>query len=258
MLTKKKPGVVYLERVTDILARIRTTQYEKIQQAALLCAKSISNSGLVHLFATGHSRVVVEEMFPRYGSFPGFHLMVELSLTNHTQVVGSNGQRQARFLENIEGFGEIILDNFVLHNPDVMLVISNSGLHCVDIDIALGAKKRNIPVIAITSVEHSMSLPTSHSSGQKLMDIADIVLDTFNPPGDALVEIDGLEDLIGPGSTIAATAVANALKCEIAAELTQLGQPPKVFVNPYFGAERSQKKIAECYDEYQRRIARMR
>ncbi len=90
------PVISYLDQVKQIIQRIRATQLEAIDQAAEICATSIAGDGLVHLFGTGHSRMMVEEVFPRHGSFPGFHTIVELSLTFHNQVVGANGQRQAR------------------------------------------------------------------------------------------------------------------------------------------------------------------
>jgi SIS domain len=107
------PAVAYLDGAEAIVRRVRETQLPAIARAARICAGSIGAGGLVHLFGTGHSRIPIEELFPRHGSFPGFHPIVELSLTYHTQVVGANGQRQAMFLENLEGFGAVILRNFV-------------------------------------------------------------------------------------------------------------------------------------------------
>lgn len=251
------PFSEYLDAVVKIVEEIRHTQMKEIKKAAQLCANCIVKTGLVHLFGSGHSRVSVEEMFPRYGSFVGFHPIVELSLTYHTQIVGNNGQRQARFLEDIEGLGSKILENFVFQEPDVMLIFSNSGLHNVGIDVALGAKQRNMPVIAVVSVEQCKALPSKHSTGKKLIDIANIVLDTCCPPGDAMVKMEGIEYLIGPGSTIASAVVANVLKCEIAAEMARLGHSPIVFVNPYFGEEVSETSIAKCYDEYRKRVVRV-
>ena len=86
-----------------------TTQADAIETASHWCADAIAADGLVHLFGTGHSRIPVEEMFPRYGSYPGFNPIVELSMTFHTQVVGANGQRQAMFIERTPGLAEVIL-----------------------------------------------------------------------------------------------------------------------------------------------------
>src|SRR4029453_9733798 len=125
---------------------------------------AIAGGGLVHLFGTGHSRMSVEEMFPRYGSYPGFHPMVELSTTFHTQVVGTNGQRQAMFIERTEGLAEVILRNFHLGPPDAMVVFSARGVTANPIEMAMGGRRRGLPVIAVTSVAESRAADARHSS----------------------------------------------------------------------------------------------
>ena len=110
-----------------MLDRLADTQAGAIEQASQWCADAIAAGGLVHLFGTGHSRIPVEEMFPRYGSYPGFNPMVELSMTFHTQVVGSNGQRQAMFIERTPGLAEVILSNFAFGPHDVLMVFSAGG-----------------------------------------------------------------------------------------------------------------------------------
>lgn len=248
----------FLNKAQAILTRIQQTQLENIEKAAELCAQTIAGNGLVHMFGSGHSRIFVEEMFPRHGSFPGFHPIVELSLTFHNLVVGSNGQRQAMFLEHVEGLGQIILRNFVFSPPDCFLIFSNSGVNEVIIDVALEAKRLNMPVIAVVSVDHCQVSPALHSSGQKLVDIADIVIDNCTPAGDAMVRIDGLEDPVGPGSTIGAAAITNALKCRIAEKLTAMGKPPIVLTSSYFlGREESKKRFDACYDDYRARVRRV-
>lgn len=248
----------YLTQAKAILDRIESTQLDAIERAAELCAQTIAGNGLVHLFGTGHSRIFVEEMFPRHGSFPGFHPIVELSLTYHNLVVGSNGQRQAMFLEHVEGFGQVILRNFVFSPPDCFLLFSNSGVNEVVVDVALEAKRLNMPVIAVVSVDHCNASPANHSSGKKLIDIADIVIDNCTPGGDALVRIRGLEDPVGPGSTIGAAVVTNAIKCSTAEKLTALGKPPIVLTSSYFiGSEASKQRFDDCYDDYRARIQKV-
>lgn len=248
----------YLTQAKAILERIESTQMDAIERAAEICANAIAGDGLVHLFGTGHSRIFVEEMFPRHGSFPGFHPIVELSLTFHNLVVGSNGQRQAMFLEHVEGFGQVILRNFVFSEPDCFLVYSNSGVNEVVVDVALEAKRLGMPVIGVVSVDHCTASPAKHSSGKKLIDVADIVIDNCTPGGDAMVRIPGLQDPVGPGSTIGAAAVTNALKCSIAEKLTTLGKPPIVLTSSYFiGSEASQQRFDDCYDDYRARVQKV-
>src|ERR1700687_2484379 len=119
MSTHAGPGGT--EAGIEILKKIQETQSEPIERASQICAEAIGAGGLVHLFGTGHSRIPVEEMFPRYGSYPGFHPIVELSMTFHTQVVGANGQRQAMFIERMPGLAEVILSNFHFEPKDAVM-----------------------------------------------------------------------------------------------------------------------------------------
>lgn len=248
----------YINQAKAILDRIESTQLDAIERAAEICTDAIAGKGLVHLFGTGHSRIFVEEMFPRHGSFPGFHPIVELSLTYHNLVVGSNGQRQAMFLEHVEGFGQVILRNFVFSPPDCFIVFSNSGVNEVVVDVALEARRLSLPLIAVVSMEHCTASPAVHSSGKKLIDIADIVIDNCTPGGDAMVRIPNLADPVGPGSTIGAAAVTNALKCRIAEKLTERGKPPIVLTSSYFiGSEASKRRFDECYDDYRDRVQKV-
>lgn len=248
----------YLQAAQKILKRIEETQMEAIEAAAEICARSIASDGLVHLFGTGHSRIMVEEMFPRHGSFAGFHPIVELSLTYHNPVVGANGQRQAMFLEHIEGFAEVILRNFVFSPEDSFMIFSNSGVNEVVLEVAIQAKKRNLPVIAVVSMEHCLATEPKHSSGKRLVDVADVVLDNCTPGGDALVKVEGLEDPVGPGSTIGGAAIVNAIKCLVAEKLTRSGRPPLVLSSSFFmGSEASEKRFDQVYDEYRARVQKV-
>ena len=251
------PAFSYLDAAQSILERIRETQVDALEAAAGICADSIGEEGLVHLFGTGHSRIPVEEMFPRHGSFPGFHPIVELSLTYHNPVVGANGQRQAMYLEHVEGLGARILRNFVLEPPDSFIVFSNSGVNEVVVEVALEAKKRDLPVISVTSHEHCEAKAPKHSSGKRLPEVADVAIDNCAPGGDAMVEVEGLSDPVGPGSTIGAAAVVNALKCLVADRLTRRGAPPTVLTSSYFlGEEASKERFEETYDDYRSRVRR--
>jgi uncharacterized phosphosugar-binding protein len=237
----------YLTAARELLDRV-AEQEEAIQQATEICTEAIARGGLVHAFGTGHSRIAVEELFPRYGSYPGFHPMVELSMTFHTQVVGVNGQRQAMFIERVEGLAETILNNFELAPPDALIVFSAGGSTAVPIEMAAGARRRGLAVIAVTAAQ----------ADPPLLDHADVVLDLCTPPGDALVRLEGLETPVGPGSTIAAAALANELKVRTAAALHERGALPPVITSPVVvGPGRSAELFDGAYAEHARRLARV-
>ncbi len=247
----------YIDQAQALLERISTTQSDAIEQASQWCAEAIAADGLVHLFGTGHSRIPVEEMFPRYGSFPGFNPIVELSMTFHTQVVGANGQRQAMYIERQPGLAEVILSNFRFGARDVMMVFSASGLTAVPVEMARGARRRGLRVICVTSVAQSMSAQPDPAAGARLLDEADLVIDLCTPEADALVFVNGLDTPVGPGSTIAAVAIVNAIKVRVAELLVEEGQMPPVLTRASIvGDERSRALFDRAYQEHARRIAR--
>jgi uncharacterized phosphosugar-binding protein len=247
----------WLRAAAANLERVTSTQADGIETASQWCAEAIAADGLVHLFGTGHSRMPVEEMFPRYGSFPGFNPIVELSMTFHTQVVGANGQRQAMFIERQSGLAEVILSNFRFGPSDVMMVFSASGLTAVPVEMARGARARGLRVIAVTSVEQSMSAEPEPAAGERLLEVADLVLDLCSPHADAAVTIPGLESPVGPLSTIGAIAIVNAIKARTAELLVERGaMPPVISRASAVGTERSRELFDEAYREHARRLAR--
>jgi uncharacterized phosphosugar-binding protein len=255
--TATQPVLTWLAAAHPILERLAGTQAEAMETASQWCAEAIASDGLVHLFGTGHSRIPVEEMFPRYGSYPGFNPIVELSMTFHTQVVGANGQRQAMFIERVPGLADVILDNFAFGPHDVMVVFSAGGTTAVPVEMARGARRRGVRVVAVTSVEQSMTSDPDPLVGSRLLDEADLVIDLCTPHADALVELEGVETPIGPGSTIAAVTIVNCIKVRTAQLLAERGAlPPAITRASVVGAERSRELFDAAYREHARRIAR--
>ncbi|MBM3876733.1 MAG: SIS domain-containing protein [Verrucomicrobia bacterium] len=249
------PSANYLARSRDLLTVVEK-QLPAIAQAADWFAQTILAGRMVHLFGSGHSRILVEEMWPRYGSFPGFNPIVELSLSFHNMVVGPNGQRQAMFLENVPGFAARILRNFDLSARDSALVASSSGCNVVPVEIAEEFHKRGIKVVAIISRAHSEASASRHPARKKLQDFADVVLDTGAPAGDAMVQIDGLETPVAPGSTLGGCAIVNCIKAEVAARLVAAGQPPLVLTaGAVVGADHAAALFEAAYDEHAQRLA---
>ncbi len=251
------PSDVYLERCRELVDAV-AAQRAKIAEAADWFAASILAGRVVHLFGAGHSRILVEEMWPRYGSFPGFNPIVELSLTFHNPVSGANGQRQAMFLETRSGLAERILRNFDVSPRDSALVASSSGANAVPVEMAELLRQRGVNVVAIVSLRHCEASVSNHPRGLKLTDCADLVLDTGAPIGDAMVYIDGLDTPVSPGSTVGGCMLVNAIKAEVAARLVAAGHPPTVLTaGAVVGADRSSQLFEAAYDEHARRMSRL-
>jgi uncharacterized phosphosugar-binding protein len=249
------PGAEYLSRCRELLVAV-AAQHAEIERAAAWFSESIGAGRMVHLFGSGHSRILVEEMWPRYGSFPGFNPIVELSLSFHNMVVGPNGQRQAMFLENTPGLAARILRNFDLAPSDSALVASSSGCNIVPIEMAEGFRQRGVKVVAIVSRKHSDASRSHHPSGRKLADVADLVLDTGAPVGDAMVRVEGVDNPVAPGSTVGGCLLINAIKAETAARLAAMGKKPTVLTAAALvGSGKAAEIFEAAYDEHARRLA---
>lgn len=245
----------YLSQCAGILAAVGR-QEPQIRAAAELFSRTILAGRMVHLFGSGHSRIMVEEMWPRYGSFPGFNPIVELAVSFHNLVVGANGQRQAMFLENVTGYAAQILRNFDIKKEDSALVVSSSGTSTVAVEMAEILRSKGVPVVGIVSKAHSDASASKRSDGRKLGDFCDILLDSGAPVGDAMVRVEGLDTPVAPGSTIGSCLLVNCMKAELASLLTAAGHPPKVLTAAnVVGKERSNELFQSAYDEHAHRLA---
>ena len=214
----------------------------------------------MHCFGTGHSRIPVEEMFPRYGSYPGFNPLVELSMTFHTQVVGANGQRQAMFIERVEGLADARSSPTSGCGPtDAMIVFSVGGTTAVPIEMAMGARERG-PAgdrrhvgralarrgrAALLAARGCSTTPTSCSTCARRA-------------GDALVDGRRRRTPVAPGSTVAAVALANAVKVRDGGAAVPSAArcrrcSPRASV---VGADESARLFDAAYAEHARRLAR--
>lgn len=258
-MSETNAASVYFAQAIERLQELQRTQLPQIQTAAGVCAESIRNGGLVFLFGSGHSRFLCDEMAPRQGCFVGFVPLANTALSTYADVVGPNGLRSVLFLERYEGYAERILEGYRFGPHDAIIVISTSGIRPAIVEMAQGAKRRGLTVIAIVSVEHCSSVAPAHSSGQKLIDIADIVIDNRCPPGDCLVELEGLDWRTGPLSTVSGATIINMLRCETAELLLRAGHKPTMLPSHHFTGNTSsaEEQLERYYTDYRKSLARL-
>jgi uncharacterized phosphosugar-binding protein len=222
----------YFDNLVARLTEIRNKQRDAINRAAALCADSIAADKLVFSFGTGHGALPALEMFPRTGTIVGFRPIVESTMISFHHVWGDMGARQYRFIHAVEGYGTAILRSHQLDPQDSLVLFSHSGVNAVILDIALGAKEKGLKVIGVTSLPHSSATDSRHSSGKRLFEVADVVIDTGASLADASLKIEGLEAPVGANSTSLTIAIAHALVSATAEKLVARGVEPMVMVNP--------------------------
>ena len=245
----------YCQKTITLLQQLEETQTPPVEEAAALCADRIVKGGLVFLFGNVHSRMMCEEMTPRQGCFVRFVALVEQSLSNHAAIVGANGLRAPLYLEKYEGYAEEILKGFKFGPNDAFIIISTSGIRPVIVDMAMGAQKRGLPVIAIVSKKHCKGSTANHSSGKKLVDFADIVIDNLAPPGDCVLELEGLEWRTGPVSTLTGGMIINMLRCATAEKLLAQGIKPELLPSHQFvGNTSTDEQLERFYEAYRKSL----
>ena len=203
----------YREAVLDQLQRAFEANRDTIPAAARLIADAVASDRIVHVFGSGHSQLVALDIVGRAGGLACVNPIFD-------PLFGR--------AERLEGFAPVLLAAHAFHPGDVLIVISHSGRNPAPIEVALHGRQRGLPVIAVTAVDFSRSMPSRHSSGKRLFELADVVLDTMGAPGDAVIPLDG-ELHAGPTSTVVGAALLQAVIAEAAARLMDQGIRPPLF-----------------------------
>lgn len=230
MVNKKQPAwKAYISVINEIVEKVVKTQGDNFEKAASYLADCVEQDGIIHTFGVGHSHITSEEVFNRAATLAPVHAILEPSMTGHTEITKSGK------MEKLEGTGEILADYHRMSSPDTLIAISHSGNNAVTIDLGIAARKRGMKVVVITSIEYSEFLKPLHSSGKKLKDTADVVLDTCCPIGDAALEFSNLKQKVGPTSGVLGMYIINAVLARTVEILLERGFKPDVYYNGSLG-----------------------
>ncbi len=222
----EKGYLKYFDAVEAIQKKIRATQGEAIEKAARLIAGAVKNDGILHVYGSGHSACITEEIFFRAGTLAAVNQILDLSLA------GAVNAWKSAYMERLEGIGEVLYGQSHAQPQDVFLVISNSGRNAAPIEMAREAQKHGHKVIAETCVEFSLSQPSRHSSGKRLLDYADVILDNQGVYGDTVVKLEGMELGVGPASGVLGSFLVHATLVQAVFCLREMGvEKPPVFMH---------------------------
>lgn len=239
--------IQYIEKLQLVLERIKNEQAKNICDAGMLVADSLLAGGIIHTFGTGHSHLIADEAFFRAGGIAAVNPILD------ERLIFLKGALESTRTEQESGFAQQLLSQEDVKSIDCGIVISNSGRNAAPIEMALEMKSLGLKVIAITNLEQSSSSTPRHSSGKRLFEVADVVIDNCVPPGDALLELPGLESRIGPSSTVAGAAIINSIIIEAVTELLKRGEPVPVL--PSANTEGvSEQKLSDLLRRYRSRI----
>jgi uncharacterized phosphosugar-binding protein len=221
---------LYLSPLVALLQQAGERNAESLRAAAAQFADTLAADGLVHLYGSGHSVLPCQEAFPRYGSFVGLNPLTDPRVMWHN-VLGAGGVRELLWLERTEGYADKFLAHQPINDGDSLIVYSHSGRNAAGVETALYAQERGVTIVAVTCAK-MLDQAASHSSGKRLPDIADIVIDTGAPIEDAIVAVDGWSRPVAGSSTVLAMALTHELIARTATELAARGIELPTFASP--------------------------
>ena len=233
-------GKEYVQKVLGLVEQAADSQYEQVQKTAGLIFESLKAGGLLHLFGCGHSNIPVEESFYRAGGLVPVNPIFESSLMLNEGAVKSSQ------LERLSGYAPLILDRHTTKKGEVLIIFSNSGINSLPIEMAMAAKEKDLQVVAITSMSYANE-KSRHAKGKKLYQIADVIIDTGIPHGDALIELENSKVCALPGSTVLVTTLINMVMAEVLELYEKEKLEPPVFIsgNVEGGFEKNSAYITE-------------
>ena len=242
---------VFYESVMDVLDQLETKETVHIQEAAKLCADAMAHDGVVHIFGSGHSVGFGAECTGRPGSLVPFHMIETSDFVTKGLYSLAEFKDPDHIFERRPNIADKLYGLYDIRPQDVFIVISNSGINGLVIDLAQTARDKGHPVIVITSLLHTLAEPSRHPSGKKLYELGDVVIDNCGPRGDALLDT-GNEEKVCSISSITGIYIAQTLNVEICRELMLMKQDIPLLYSEE--VKDYQKHNAELKNRYQGRI----
>lgn len=238
---------VFYDNLLVLLDTLEKEQTENIKKAAEILAETTKNNGIIHVFGSGHSVGFSLEMQNRIGSLANVHKIETSDFVLKGKVTLEDFKDPVNIFERRPGMAEKLFDLYNVQNEDCFIIISNSGINGVVIDMAICAKERGNKVIVVTSWQHTSAEDSRHPSGKKLYQLGDVVIDNCGPRGDALIETGKLEKICSV-SSITGACIAQTLECETVRILKEQGlEAPILYDEALEGAKEHNDLLREKY-----------
>ncbi|MBM3824031.1 MAG: SIS domain-containing protein [Verrucomicrobia bacterium] len=223
------------------LEKVRQTQAASLQTTAEWLAQALVADRWLYVFGTGHSHMLAEEVFYRAGGLARAAPILDHRLMLHHEAI------QATYVERETGLADRILASYPVAPGDILIVASNSGRNAVPIEMALRGKELGLRTIAVTNMEQSQAWPSRHTSGKRLFEVCDLVLDNCGVSGDACLDFPGLPGRVGPMSSLTGLFLINAMVVEAIRLALLKGTCPEIYISSNTNGDAHNHQLLEKY-----------
>lgn len=236
----------FFDKIHEQLQVVEKSEASAIRQSVDVLTEAILNKKSLFIFGASHAGILAEELYYRAGGLMLMNAIFGKELSLDTQPISHTSR-----MERLEGYGVALADTVPFKEGDVLIVHSVSGRNPVSIDLALKAKEKGVRIIVLTNISYSKQTTSRHSSGLLLYEVGDIVIDNHGEVGDACCEIDGLEQKVGPTSTVIGATILNTMVVEVAKQLKQQGmdKPPIFYSANLDGGDELNRKLFKEYSD---------
>ena len=208
----------YLTHIQSLLDNLIKKEDQSINQAVDMLFEATKQKNNIFIFGASHAGILSEEMTYRAGGLATVNPVFESSMMLNTRPVTFTSK-----MERLDGYGTLIAEKTPMQDGDVLIAHSVSGRNTVMIDFVKAAKNKGVKVIAITNLTYSKQVKSRHSSGERLFELADHVIDNHGDKGDAAIKFDGLNQKVGPTSTVIGATIVNSLVVGVTEKLLDAG-----------------------------------
>ena len=215
----------YLDKAAELLERLRATNRDNIKAAAEIMAQAAVDGHSLYFWGGPHSSLPVQDIFYRAGG----NAMVNAVFTPGLSLE-EGPIRITSFLERAEWYGKAFLAQIGAEAGDVILLVSTSGRNAFPIEMAMAAKEAGLKVVGMTSMNYTTAFPSRHSSGKKMYEFCDVVLDNLTVPGDAVLEDERLPQKVGPTSGWIGCLLLQTLMVQVAELMHEKGMIPPIYI----------------------------
>lgn len=236
----------YIDKVLELIKTIQAEENKNMEECVELLTKTILNKKSIYIFGASHAGILSEETYYRAGG-----LMMINPIFGREIMLDTSPITLTSKMERCIGYGTVLSSKVNFTEDDVLIVHSVSGRNPVSIEIAIAAKEKGVKIIGLTNLKYSKTVSSRHPSGKNLYEFCDIVLDNHGDIGDGSVKVDGLEQKVGPTSTVVGATILNSIISATAQNLVKHGmkKPPIFYSANIDGGDELNKKLYEEYKE---------